>query len=106
MFAAQKCQRLNESHSTKNIPMQGLKEKSKLTNILYRTVIDSFKIFEPNIKLAEEITNFVSKSTQLNENKAQFFIGKMSLLANDIKLKELRKYDNLLKKKKNCNYKK
>lgn len=99
MFAPPKTKKLTKCVSSNNFNTPSIDERSKITNVLYKTVIDSFDITTPNIRIAEEITNFINKSKVVNENKVKAFIGKMSVIASSIKQKEYQINEGLKNKK-------
>lgn len=106
MFAPPKTKKLSKSNSTNDMQSPTNQLVNRLPNMLYKTVLDNFNITNPSIRLAEEVTSFVKKNQEVNENKVKTFVNKMSLIAQDIRLKELRKsqmnktkYDTSLEKK-------
>ena len=100
MFAPQKNKQLGKCYSLNNISKK-TDEKKRIANVLYKTVIDNFNITSQNIRIAEEVSNFMNKTKLVEENKVKAFISKMSLLAHDIKEKEKElQLSKVLKKRK------
>jgi hypothetical protein len=91
MFAAPKSKKLSKSNSTNDMQNPKNHLVNRLPNMLYKTVLDNFNLTNPSIRLAEEVSSFIKKNRDVNENKVKTFINKISVIAQDIRHKEFRK---------------
>ena len=100
MFAAPKNKILEKCRSTNNMYSPRGDERNLLQNVLYNTVIENFNMTSPSIKLAEEVTSFIKKSKNVNEDKVKSFVNKVSFVAKEIKERESQLQEAIKKREK------